>query len=144
MPLFVNYFLVSNSNMATASSLVQKLDREFLECGICLDQFKQPRSLPCLHAFCHECLNIWCQKQSEIRCPNCNRPTVIPKDGVAGFPVQFMVNNLQETVGLEKLKVGVQAELCLCLFCVLYICLFVWRKETQMFSLCILTVRVSF
>ena len=30
--------------------------QNILECSICLDEFKQPKMLPCQHSFCEECL----------------------------------------------------------------------------------------
>ena len=29
---------------------------DWMKCNICLDRFTQPRVLPCLHTFCHSCL----------------------------------------------------------------------------------------
>ncbi|XP_072042714.1 E3 ubiquitin-protein ligase TRIM56-like [Amphiura filiformis] len=81
-----------------AHKLIQKLDRDLLECGICLDQFKQPRGLPCLHCFCHDCLDRYCRGKNKFLCPNCKNPTAVPKQGVSGFPAHFMVNTLQDTV----------------------------------------------
>ena len=46
----ISYWL----RMSKASStLAEKLNRDFLECGICLDRFQKPLALPCLHSFCH-------------------------------------------------------------------------------------------
>ena len=87
------------------ANLVTKLDRNFLECGICLDRFRQPRGLPCLHSFCQVCLEKYCQGQKLILCPNCKTATTLPKEGVAGLPAHFMVNSLQQTLDMEKLQV---------------------------------------
>ena len=93
-------------NMANASStLVEKLNRDFLECGICLDRFQKPRALPCLHSFCHCCLESFCKGKQQVLCPNCKRLIEVPEEGVSGFPAHFMVNNLQETLDKETLKV---------------------------------------
>ncbi|XP_072042741.1 E3 ubiquitin-protein ligase TRIM45-like [Amphiura filiformis] len=81
-----------------------KLIQDLLECGICLHRYNQPRGLPCLHCFCHECLSRYCQGKTHILCPNCRNPTAVPKEGVSGFPAHFMANTLQETLDMEKLK----------------------------------------
>ncbi|XP_072041977.1 uncharacterized protein [Amphiura filiformis] len=81
-----------------------KLIQDLLECGICLHRYNQPRGLPCLHCFCHECLSRYCQGKTHILCPNCRNPTAVPKQGVSGFPAHFMANTLQETLDMEKLK----------------------------------------
>lgn len=45
----------SLSHMAKASSLADSLGKE-LECAVCLEQYKEPKVLPCLHSFCKKCL----------------------------------------------------------------------------------------
>lgn len=60
-------------------------------CGICLDDFQEPRALPCLHSFCTACLEGLCQ-QKQTRCPECRRAFVLPSDGVQGFPVNFYLS----------------------------------------------------
>ena len=47
--------LESKRNMAKASSLADNLVKE-LECAVCLEQYKEPKVLPCLHSFCKTCL----------------------------------------------------------------------------------------
>ena len=59
--------------MAKASTLAENLEKE-LECAVCLEQFKDPKVLPCLHSFCKICLeglvgrkgSVW-----ELNCPSC-------------------------------------------------------------------------
>ncbi|XP_072042350.1 tripartite motif-containing protein 2-like [Amphiura filiformis] len=92
------------------SKLVEKLNRDLLECGICLDRYKKPRGLPCLHCFCHTCLESYCKGQKNVLCPNCKRPTAVPKEGVSGFPAHFIINTLKDT--LDKAKGAVQDAVC--------------------------------
>ena len=88
-----------------AKELAERLSRNVLECGICLESFKQPRCLPCLHAFCHDCLETFCEGKNQILCPVCQKPTTVPEEGVSGFPVHFIMNTIQETLD-EKTTVG--------------------------------------
>ena len=46
--VFIEFVLVQ---MASVSQVVDKLS-EHLTCQICLEVYKQPKSLPCQHTFC--------------------------------------------------------------------------------------------
>ncbi|KAI2536227.1 tripartite motif containing 2 [Homo sapiens] len=34
------------------SPVVRQIDKQFLICSICLERYKNPKVLPCLHTFC--------------------------------------------------------------------------------------------
>ena len=56
-----------------------------LSCGICLEVFKDPRALPCLHSFCYECLEGWLNKSKSnktICCPLCKEESPVPSGGL--------------------------------------------------------------
>ena len=45
---------------------------EDLKCGICLELFQDPRSLPCLHTFCRECIQRSLNEENHsLKCPVC-------------------------------------------------------------------------
>ena len=46
---------------------------EHLTCSVCLETFKDPKVLPCLHSYCHECIvNLAKNANSNtIDCPEC-------------------------------------------------------------------------
>ena len=70
-----------------------------LECGICLDQYKDPKLLSCFHVFCKECLErlvLQEEGQSILRCPNCRRATAVPPQGVLGLQSDFHAHHLFE------------------------------------------------
>ena len=76
----------------TASDVL-KVVEEKLNCAICLHNFAQPKSLPCLHAFCKGCLEALPRLPAGggemVKCPVCCSPAQLPKDGISGFPDQF-------------------------------------------------------
>ena len=89
----------------TTSALQVKLEEQ-LTCSVCLDLYTNPRTLPCLHSFCQQCLeNLPQDPQGDlyfISCPTCRHRTQLPKQGTTGFPVAFQLNNLQEIYNLFK------------------------------------------
>ena len=46
-----------------------------LKCGICLEIFTDPYSLPCMHKFCKECIEGHLDRASSAACPLCANPT---------------------------------------------------------------------
>ena len=92
--------------MATPSDLL-KLE-EHLKCSVCLDLYTNPKTLPCLHSFCQECLKGLPQNRTRrginyLTCPTCRKSTNMPRGGVGAFPAAFHLNALKEiTQNLEK------------------------------------------
>ena len=87
------------------------ISRDFLTCRICLEPFTRPRLLPCLHTFCHGCLQQCIlaagPDDDSIACPTCRGRAQIPVDGAAGFKANFFVSSLQ-----EAMTSSVQQRLC--------------------------------
>ena len=52
-----------------------------VECPICLEQFKEPKVLSCLHSYCKSCLQKYVtktsDKQHKITCPECRQETQV-------------------------------------------------------------------
>ena len=79
---------------------------EQLTCPVCLDLYTNPKTLPCLHSFCEDCIEKLSQdKEGEtyyLSCPTCRHRTELPGGGAGAFPVAFHINNLKEIYSLLK------------------------------------------
>ena len=82
-----------------AEEAVKKIDSK-LECSICLDNFKQPKLLPCFHIFCKSpCLERLVVQDCEgksLHCPTCRHLARLPDNGVAGLQTDFRIDHLLE------------------------------------------------
>ncbi|XP_071792826.1 E3 ubiquitin-protein ligase TRIM56-like [Asterias amurensis] len=88
-----------------ASSLLEKIG-DFLECQICLETFKHPKVLQCLHTFCQNCLDQMAPDGTVV-CPTCRAETILPREGVMDLKNNFVLANLLELVtSLQKPLVG--------------------------------------
>ena len=82
-----------------AEEAVKKIDSK-LECSICLDNFKQPKLLPCFHIFCKspclERLVVQDREGKSLHCPTCRHLVRLPDNGVAGLQTDFHIEHLFE------------------------------------------------
>lgn len=62
------------------------------KCQLCHEIFSNPRVLPCLHTFCHACLENNQDQPEKITCPNCHQECVLSNRGVSGLLPDFTVN----------------------------------------------------
>lgn len=70
---------------------------EIATCPICLDEFVEAKSLPCVHSFCLKCIEQHCRNSApgqSANCPVCRAEFKIPQNGICGLPNNFFLKNL--------------------------------------------------
>ncbi|XP_078699208.1 E3 ubiquitin-protein ligase TRIM71-like [Branchiostoma floridae x Branchiostoma belcheri] len=90
-----------------AEAIISQISDDFLECTICLEPYKDPKVLPCLHTFCKDCLEKFVAQQGEGKdgnfpCPTCRIETELPGGGVEGLKDNFFVLSLKDAVDVHK------------------------------------------
>ena len=81
---------------------------DLMECSLCLEEFKDPRALPCLHTFCLDCLIELCdtnQNNGRVKCPMCKEHHRIPRTGAQGFRKDFRMKSFIEVNKAEEIHV---------------------------------------
>ena len=81
----------------------QQIEEE-ITCSICGDLFTDPKTIPCLHTFCKQCIekSIESNKKmaSVVCCPLCRTP--LARDDISSVPTNFTINRLVEIFGKRK------------------------------------------
>ena len=82
---------------STTKEALKKLDSQ-LECSLCLDNFKEPKLLPCFHVFCKSpCLEKLVAKDGQsLQCPTCRYLVPLSARGVSGLQSDFHIDHLFE------------------------------------------------
>ncbi|PIK53143.1 hypothetical protein BSL78_09967 [Apostichopus japonicus] len=78
------------------------IEDKFFECSICLDLFKEPKQLPCLHRFCKQCLEPLLEGHvGTFECPLCKDVCKIPNKN-DGFKTDFHMKSMLQFIQLQK------------------------------------------
>lgn len=82
---------------------IERLRERILQCPICMDEYNDPRILPCHHSVCFQCLQDFVRHSSQsgrlFRCPQCRSDICVPRGGIKDFPPNFYVNCIQDEIG---------------------------------------------
>ena len=88
---------------------LRKQVKEVVTCPISLDDLKDPRSLPCLHSFCFQCLQRHYEDMNpgdDVSCPVCRSEFQIPQGGLNSLPRNFFLQNLIEAKDMQNTETG--------------------------------------
>ena len=119
MPTLVLQLLYFEMAVKPSSDLL-KLEKE-LTCPVCLEEYTNPKILPCHHSFCQVCLEGLPQEREArgdtcyLSCPTCCQRTEVPREGVGAFPIAFHLNNLKEITQSLKNKVSDDSQQVICI-----------------------------
>jgi len=94
-----------------------KVTTDLTTCPICVDMLDNPKSLPCLHAFCLKCLQENFKDactRDEVPCPVCRREFEIPLEGLKALQHHFFAQRLVDVrkASTEDIKEA-SCEVCL-------------------------------
>lgn len=85
--------------MDAQSEMIKQLQKE-AQCPVCLGTVENPKTLPCLHSFCLNCLEKIPADEQIIDCPVCRTDTEIPDD-LSDLPSSFHLNRLLDILALR-------------------------------------------
>ena len=116
-----NNLHILQNKMAASKTFLEKVS-DITKCPICTETMTSPKILPCIHTFCHGCLNIlWHDKASgdKVPCPVCRTDLVIPNGGVYNLPNNFFIEKLLEAQNHmeqdESGETNIVCDVCTCL-----------------------------
>ena len=84
-----------------ADDIVESI-QGLLSCSVCSELFTEPKTLPCMHTFCEECIRkhikVKTEKNEDVKCPSCNEPTseAIVKEIKTNFNYVSMIEKINE------------------------------------------------
>ncbi|KAK2148233.1 hypothetical protein LSH36_508g01085 [Paralvinella palmiformis] len=92
------------STTKTSVSLLRRSIADVIQCAICIETPKDPRSLPCLHTYCLSCIQVFHKrslekksiKHNKIKCPECQKVCDLPPGGISKLPTDFRIKQIEE------------------------------------------------
>ena len=105
------------------------------KCHLCSKALNNPRTLPCLHSFCLNCLENLVyidgtQLQGEVECPTCMSPFQVSEEFIDDLPIPFLSGRFKDTLLDEVIQGNINCSNCeggiaaisFCYVCRHYLC----------------------
>ena len=99
-------------SISQADIPIQSQIENLLTCSICLETFKNPRTLPCFHSFCEHCLGKFVKSQrdkalekkiEEFNCPTCQSTFSMKlNDDVESLSSSNFIRNMLDVVSVQR------------------------------------------
>ena len=88
----------------TLAETLELLEKQ-VQCPICLETYRNPKALACLHAYCQECIQqllLRQQRDQELECPQCRSVVAVAGNDPSSLPTVFFINGLIEVHKILK------------------------------------------
>ncbi|XP_019633345.1 PREDICTED: E3 ubiquitin-protein ligase TRIM56-like [Branchiostoma belcheri] len=101
-----------------AKELLEEITERFLVCSVCLEEYDEPKTLPCSHCFCRKCLeNVLDsakegRKRTRLCCPSCRQEARLYGRGVQELEDSQFLRKLQKVVSSRTAMLGDAARAC--------------------------------
>ena len=82
-----------------------------ITCSLCLEFFKHPKSLPCLHTYCKRCIAEYIRSRGnnyDFPCPLCKKKTKVTS--AEAMPTNFLIVNMLERYNEQKARESLKAK----------------------------------
>jgi hypothetical protein len=75
------------------SNTIKANEDYLLQCALCLNEYTNPKFLPCHHTFCKECIEnlVLNTEPYLLRCPKCRQHFRLPSGGAAALQTNFYI-----------------------------------------------------
>ena len=79
-----------------------------ITCPLCLGIYEEPKTLPCQHIYCKDCLEGLARqsRNGTVVCPECRSVAQIPGNNASTFPTAFQINRLKEVYEAMAVPAG--------------------------------------
>ena len=87
------------------------------KCHLCSKALNNPRTLPCLHSFCLNCVENLVyidgtRLQGEVECPTCMSPFQVSEEFIDDLPIPFLSGRFKDTLLDEAIQGNINCSNC--------------------------------